>query len=1378
MRLRSPVIALVLASLGFVYPLLANSPPDGGLLLPLLGSPASSGSGLSSTFVEAPWADRLNPAASGAQQRPVLDLGYGLLSDFASQGIGTAVSLGASLPQNYGVWGGGLDFVSTPSSMSQLPLGSLVKLRGGIAKEIYAGLQVGADLSATLGSNGGFGWGLGLDLGMLQRLSSLGFLKDFRWGLALSGIGKAYSTPLPGASSGYPPAFTLSGGVKAILLKAGDLSLGLGLDLSVPAFQDLGFNVSGSLAYKEALTLRAGWGIPSLFHGGSSKSMLPSFGLVGTIPLSFKKDSSFISKNGWESGDIRPAVSALPLYGNIWQVGLGATVNLGVVDKTPPSITVNFPSSKWGPAYISPNADGKFDELSLPIKIVDNRYVASYDLTIAPAGSTTPIRTMANKETKPVSFSLATLWQRLTYVENGIPVPDKLAWNGFGDAGERVPDGTYDVRLSAADDNGNVATAGPWQVVVDTTPPSVTLKTPDSLIFSPDGDGNKDTITIGITGSKEDLWDIGVQDATGTTIRHVEIKDAAPSDFTWDGKNDAGTIVPDGVYSLVLSSTDRAGNSGSGRLDNIIVNTQQPPINIAIDSAAFSPNGDGSKESIGFLPSVPVRTGLVSWKLSVLDKNRAEIWTTGGGAADEIPLRYPWDGKTAAGKYIAEGSYQAKLTVAYVNGYSPFSLSPSFVCDLTPPKATVVGDVPAFNPEAVGGHDHVTFAQSATKDARWTGEIFGADGKVARTWTWSGRPDPNLSWDGTNNEGALVPDGAYSYKLRGVDVAGNSTATSPVPVALDTVKKNARLSADLRAFSPNGDGVKDTVRLSDSVVANDNVKSWSIAVQAAAEGSSTPLGGVLRSWSGKKALPDSFVWDGLQDDKTKAPDGRYVAVMTVDWINGDHVATQTLPITIDTVAPSITLSAAPMTFAPNGRSSKPSTTIHQTSVPGDDWTGVIKDQDGNVVRTWTWQGEARDVVWGGTDESGNKVPDGLYNYSVSSADAAGNAGQAEVKGIRVDARIPQVFVTSSAPGLSPNGDGVMDDITFSFIVNIKDGISAWKFSLVDASGQEQASFGGDGTDLPPRLVWDGKTKSGTVVDGKYSGIFEVSYEKGDVARAKTGTIIVASTPPVVNFAITPEYFSPDSYGTNDTLTMTIDVKDAVDIATWSLDIVEQSIEEGGTGSKLRSFTGWSGTGMPAHTITWDGKSSNGELVQSATDYPVVFKITDIFGNSTVVDASVTVDILVIREGDKLKIKVPSIVFRANAADFNGLDQSTLDNNAKVIKRIADSLNKFKDYRVSIEGFANSIGKIYGYSAAKIADEETKELIPLSQARAELVKQLLVKDGVDQRRLSVEGMGSADPVVPFTDAANRWKNRRVEFILIKNAPADTSAPSGG
>ncbi|MEI6876261.1 MAG: OmpA family protein, partial [Spirochaetota bacterium] len=331
--------------------------------------------------------------------------------------------------------------------------------------------------------------------------------------------------------------------------------------------------------------------------------------------------------------------------------------------------------------------------------------------------------------------------------------------------------------------------------------------------------------------------------------------------------------------------------------------------------------------------------------------------------------------------------------------------------------------------------------------------------------------------------------------------------------------------------------------------------------------------------------------------------------------------------------------------------------------------------------------------------------------------------------------------------------------------------------LLDAAGVERATFSGTGSELPPRLVWDGKTGSGAVIEGNYTGLFKVVYAKGDKAEAKTGSVTVDMTGPKVELSLSPDFFSPDNDGVNDELSIRVAVSDASELAAWKLEIREASVEEApGAAAKERPFATWSGTGIPASLITWDGKSSKGELVESATDYPLYFESTDIYGNATKLKGTVAVDVLVIREGDKLKIKVPSIVFRANFADFVGLDADTVAKNGKVIARIAEILNKFRDYRIAIEGHANSIGKIYGYSAARVADEETKELIPLSTNRAELVRKMLAAAGVEARRLSVIGLGSSKPVVDFKDSVNRWKNRRVEFILIK--AADTSAGSGG
>ena len=58
------------------------------------------------------------------------------------------------------------------------------------------------------------------------------------------------------------------------------------------------------------------------------------------------------------------------------------------------------------------------------------------------------------------------------------------------------------------------------------------------------------------------------------------------------------------------------------------------------------------------------------------------------------------------------------------------------------------------------------------------------------------------------------------------------------------------------------------------------------------------------------------------------------------------------------------------------------------------------------------------------------------------------------------------------------------------------------------------------------------------------------------------------------------------------------------------------------------------------------------------------------------------------------------------------------------------------------------------------------LVPLSLSRANSVKDALVKRGIDAGRVSTVGLGASNPVVPNSDLQDRWKNRRVEFILIK------------
>ncbi|GHT73653.1 hypothetical protein FACS1894124_2360 [Spirochaetia bacterium] len=216
------------------------------------------------------------------------------------------------------------------------------------------------------------------------------------------------------------------------------------------------------------------------------------------------------------------------------------------------------------------------------------------------------------------------------------------------------------------------------------------------------------------------------------------------------------------------------------------------------------------------------------------------------------------------------------------------------------------------------------------------------------------------------------------------------------------------------------------------------------------------------------------------------------------------------------------------------------------------------------------------------------------------------------------------------------------------------------------------------------------------------------------------------------------------------------------VQSWKIKIFEPN-------STNNLFYETSGDGTPPAELTWDDRNNAsgqaGDLVQSASDYGWAFSTADTRGNENTIRGSVEtgalspikVDILVIKDGDRLKVQVPSIVFAADSGGFDGLPPEVIENNEYILGRIATVLNKFETYKVDVEGHTNPVART---QREQVTDQR------LSTQRAQTVVDHLVTLGVDSGRLKAVGIGGARTLVPFEDRENWWKNRRVEFILIK------------
>lgn len=1023
------------------------------------------------------------------------------------------------------------------------------------------------------------------------------------------------------------------------------------------------------------------------------------------------------------------------------------------------------------PKYISPNNDGIQDELVIPLNISDKRYILGWSLIIMDSNHEV-VRTIENKNALPEKVGFKAFFKQLVTPKKGVDVPDSVSWNGAMNNGETAPDGVYYYKLTATDDNGNVGETKEYQVVVDTVAPEVELMQPADKIF---GEGAKSSFKISQTGSVEDLWIGTFKSVDGTVVKTYKWTNAEPAEFNWYGTSDDDSQVFDGVYSYEVTATDRAGNvAPQTTITNIIYSAEKPATNIYVEgSRYFSPKTDSKLSNITFALTIPVpeeKTGnkLTEWNVSITDKSGEVVKTYSNEKDGAVPpSSIVFDGTGDSGTLLADGEYQASVTAKYLNGYVPALISsPVIVLDREKPNAQILPSETVFG---AGSKDTVTFKIMITPSEgapvpSWKGEIRTADkATIVKAYDFGEYPPESIVWNGISDRGGIAEKGQYIFILSATDMAGNTgVCESNKLVTFDTTETQLLLAMSDSAFSPNGNKIKDTITFT-PVTATKDVVAYEFAIKNAA-------GSVVYSSKENKKLPATFVWDGKDNDKLLSPDGFYSAQLSVTAANGSVASAATQNFELDTVVPSLVAEIPWSAFSPDGDGNQDNIPVAIKSSTSEKlWVAEARDSKDKLVKKYSWNGKKTSFAWDGTDESGNIAPDGTYSIVIYCTDDAGNSFSTELKKLVLDNRETKAYITAELEGISPNNDGVLDAQKFEIRTTVAENILSWNFDVRKEDGTPVYSLSEkDSANLPSNITWNGAGKDGKACEGTFTGTLKIVYQKGNVVSAVSSPFVCTATAPQLKVQTAPEYFSPDNDGVDDDLYIKLTGSTKAKIKNWSFVIKDP---------KGKDFWKTSGKTQITERIIWDGLSNvqkdskgNAERVQSAMDYPYAFTVTDNLGMTSKVEGVIPVDVLVIREGNVLKMAVPSIIFESDSANFQQanakLTQAQIDNNLKTLNRIADILKKFKDYKVTIVGHANKVTDNPEEETVDNPRDWGRALTPLSKERADAIKAYLVKHGVNANVLTTDGMGGTKPVVNPKDKDNNWKNRRVEFILVK------------
>ena len=311
--------------------------------------------------------------------------------------------------------------------------------------------------------------------------------------------------------------------------------------------------------------------------------------------------------------------------------------------------------------------------------------------------------------------------------------------------------------------------------ITDTIPPKISASTISTPIISPNGDGRLETTTMAVTVSGHITFGWTVQPLTNgvadTAIRSGSVTGKAVA-FTWNGRNDAGVVVPDGAYRITVWTADASNNRASVQ-KSVTVDRRLSVVTIAARPGFVSPNGDGHSDSttLSMGADEPI-TGTAR----LIDKNGTTVrkWSFTGAASRS----WVWNGRDRDGRTVADGRYTYRVSGLDRAGNQTVR---KMTVGVDRTIRSVTWSRSSFVPRA-GQKARVTFVlrRSATVSV----SIYQGTTLVRKVWTTRvlAAGTYGWTWNGKTADGAFVRPGTYRAVIDATSWIGRSWFNRSVTV--------------------------------------------------------------------------------------------------------------------------------------------------------------------------------------------------------------------------------------------------------------------------------------------------------------------------------------------------------------------------------------------------------------------------------------------------------------------------------------------------------------------------------------------------------------------------------------------------------------------
>jgi len=664
--------------------------------------------------------------------------------------------------------------------------------------------------------------------------------------------------------------------------------------------------------------------------------------------------------------------------------------------------------------------------------------------------------------------------------------------------------------------------------------------------------------------------------------------------YTWDGLNVVGTPFADGNYTVRVSATHFLLNDPTV-IDEATVNVEiknNPPL--LVSSLVATPDYFISSQGYSLIKFNVNQNSYID--LDIENGNGQDVRTFSSyngsqliSASDNSIL---WNGKDDSNNYVAPGTYNAHLTVRDSLGELVEKITKIDVLANNTPALSITSlTVTPVSFEAGAETSVIRFSTNQTANVYLevrngstvlkTFSAYDGDLKNAGNYT--------QAWDGKNDSGVELNQGAYTVYLRVSNTTGTDTDTETVYVT------NATVGA------PNIDNLTVTPASFEAGVENTLISfttDQTANVYVEIRNGST----VLKTFSAydgdlKNAGNYPLYWNGTNNSGAELTQGGYTVYVRIQNANGVDTATKTIyvenPTTPPTVAPNIkNLNAIPVHFEAGIESTNIYFDIDQNAsldVEIRQGSTVVKQFSAYNGST-TYNSGSYQIVWNGTNNLGNEVPEGTYTVYVTAQNANGS-DTAHTSFYVTNGTVQTTGPNVENLRVSPSSfEPVEDSTLISFDT---DKLAQLTVEVLSGNTvvKTYSNFNGDNLAAGSHSVsWNGTNNAGNAVsNGLYT--VRVTAINADGSDTDSVSVNVSTTPgyPIITITDLTATPSPFEIGSDNVAVKFYLNQDA--------DNINVQVKNGST--LVRQIAnnsanqGWI-------TLNWNGRDTNGNYVNDGT----------------------------------------------------------------------------------------------------------------------------------------------------------------------------------